>query len=283
VCYLLQCCTINVLFIVPTQNITQRIKVKLMRLPMAQKLIGIGSVVVIVSSFLTWYKDVDAFSHGGAYLGVTGPLYLIGYVIVCLSIFSLSLASFYVLDKKIPSLPIKESMAYILVGSISLFLLLIANSIYFHPQFGLNIASKEYGAGMILAFIGSILTIVGGVSQSKESGTSRLIEEFQEEARVSIPDPVEELNNFQKEQEKKNEKLDIDRSALGLTTRARDGGGREYKSKSKMVMAPKNPTTVRMEPYPDVSQITREKEPVVVSAKSEGDGVNPNSVIRMDL
>ncbi len=265
----------------PTQNITKRIKSKLMRLPMAQKLIGIGSIVIIVSSFLVWYKDVDAFNRGGVYLGITGPLYLIGYVSVCLSVFSLALVSFHLLDKKIPSLPIKESMVYISGGAISLFLLIIANSIYFHPQFGLNITSKEYGIGMILAFIGSISVIVGGVLQSKESGTSRLIKEFQEEAKLPDSDPVIELNNFQREQEKRKEKLSENpRQNNPLPER-----GREYKIKSHGITESNNPTKVRMEPYPDVSQIKREKDlaPSSSSPKAEKDNINPNSVIRMDL
>ena len=263
----------------PVQRI--RIQDKFNKLPMAQKVIGVGSVLAIISSFLTWYKDIDAFDRGGAYLGITGPLYLIGYVIVCLSVFSLALTVFHLLEKKIPSLPIKESMVYIFSGATSLFLLVIANSIYFHPQFGLNITSKEYGIGMMIAFVGSVAITVGGVMQNRESGTSRLIKKFQEEAQTPDVNPVIELNNFQKEQEERKERLDVEPEKVKMPVKepqiARpiirsQEGGREYKAKSE------GSTKVRMEPYPDASVVKTSTE-----SKLEDDKVNPNSVIRMDL
>ena len=228
----------------------QRIQDKFNQLPIHQKIIGIGSAIAILSAFLTWYKDIDAFDRGGTYLGVTGPLYLIGYIMVCLSIFSLSLTVLHLLEKKIPPLPIKESMVYIFSGATSLFLLVIANSIYFHPQFGLNITSKEHGIGMILAFIGSSAITIGGVMQNRESGTSRLIKEFQEEAQM--PDI---------KQEERKERLEVKEPQVRLHE-----GGREYKAKA-------GGTTIRREPYPDMSQVKRE----------EKEEINPNSVIRMDL
>ncbi|MBA4336488.1 hypothetical protein C0416_01805 [bacterium] len=259
----------------------QRIQDKFNNLPTHQKFIGIGALITIISSFLTWYKDIDAFDRGGAYLGITGPLYLIGYVIICLSAFSLGLTILHLFERKIPSLPIKESMVYLLSGATSLFLLIIANSIYFHPQFGLNITSKEYGVGMMLAFIGAIALTTGGVMKNRESGTNRLIKEFQEEAQTPDVDPVIELNNFQKEQEKRKERLESESNKVSEPVRevrepefARpvvrtSDGGREYKAKSERVLGA---TTVRREPYPDVQKI-----------HSEAEDINPNSVIRMDL
>ncbi|MBD3156408.1 hypothetical protein GF369_01130 [Candidatus Peregrinibacteria bacterium] len=278
----------------------QRIQDKIKSLPTAQKLIGIGSVIAIISSFLTWYRDIDAFDRGGAYLGITGPLYLIGYIIICLSAFALALTVFHVLEKKVPSLPIKESMVYILSGATSIFLLILANSIYFHPQFGLNITSKEYGLGMMLAFIGSVAVTIGGVLQNRERGTSRLIKEFQQEARSSEKeaDPVVELNNFQKEQERRKQSLeekaehkkreDIaskravqqeEKPTIKPQSRQYDGG-RVYKAKSE---AKPEQTSVRQEPYPDVSKLRRERHDRPVTDKKEEKKVNPNSVIRMDL
>lgn len=252
----------------------QRIQDKFNNLPTHQKFIGIGALVTIISSFLTWYKDIDAFDRGGAYLGITGPLYLIGYVIICLSAFSLGLTILHLLERKIPSLPVKESMVYLLSGATSLFLLIIANSIYFHPQFGLNITSKEYGIGMMLAFIGAIAITTGGFMKNRESGTSRLIKEFQEEAQTPDVDPVIELNNFQKEQEKRVESVRTIREPEIARPIVRNAdGGREYKAKSEVSFgAATGTTTVRREPYPDAQKI-----------HAEAEDINPNSVIRMDL
>ncbi len=265
----------------------QSIKDKIKSLPTAQKLVGVGSVIAIISSFLTWYRDVDAFDRGGAYSGITGPLYLIGYIIICLAVFSLALTVFHLLGKKTPSLPISESMVYIFSGATAVFLLILANSIYFHPQFGLNITSKEYGLGMMLAFIGSVAITMGGFLQNRERGTSRLIKEFQQEAQSSEKeaDPTVELNNFQKEQERhthnigeKKEHFDKEKTTVKPQSREYDRG-RVYKAKSE---AKPEQTSVRQEPYPDISQLKREKHNPPVPKKKE-EKVNPNSVIRMDL
>lgn len=191
------------LSIVPTKHI----KEKFLKLPLPQKLIGIGAVIALLGAFLPWYQDIDAFNTGDRFLGITGPLYLVGYIIIALSIFLIIITGFYLLGKKLPPLPMKESVLYILSGALSLFLLIIANSVYFHERFGINITSKEYGIGMMFTLIGAIAITLGGVLQYREKGTSRFIERFQEEAlglgieEEEEVDPVLELNNFQKEQQ----------------------------------------------------------------------------------
>lgn len=283
------------------------IKDKFLNLPLPQKVVGIGAFLAFISSFLPWYQDIDSFNTGDRFLGITGPLYLVGYIIIALSLFSLILTGFYVLGRKLPPLPMKESIVYILSGSISLFLLIVANSVYFHPKFGINIMSKEYQIGMMLAFIGSLAITIGGVMQHRESGTSRFIKEFQEEAREEEDlDPVLELNNFQKEQRWEHEKQDelIRETIIHSQKSVREekspiierkaSGVREYKAKPD---EQQDNTKVRMEPYPDVNQIRREREaqeraqgfgersPSSISKPQEGskEGINQNSVIRMDL
>jgi hypothetical protein len=271
---------------------TTSIKDQILRLPLPQKVIGIGAILALLSAFLPWYQDIDAFNTGDRFLGITGPLYLVGYIIIALGLFSIILTGFYLLGKKLPPLPMKESIVYMLSGAISLFLLIIANSVYFHPKFGVNIMSKDYQIGMMLALIGSLAITIGGILQHKESGTSRFIKEFQEEAQTKEEelDPVLELNNFQKEQQVEREKQDElitetvqhsqheERTPLYSkpTSSIREGGVREYKAKPEETV---DDTTARSEPYPDVSKIRSERE----SEIKDKDDVNPNSVIRMDL
>lgn len=282
------CVIFSVFIINPNSVSANNIKGKLLKLPLTQKLIGFGAIIALISTVLPWYSDIDMYNTGERFIGVTGPLYLVGYIIIALSIFSIILTGFYLLNKKIPALPMKESLVYILSGVVSLSLLIIANSVYFHPEFGVNITSKEYGIGMMLALIGSVAILIGGIMQQRESGTSRLVKEFQEETGAleeEAVDPVLELNNFQKEQMMEHEKAEVttkEPAKEPQKTSAEERfeghtGVREYKAKS----------TTRQEPYPDPSLLKKEHVAPIASSSpaetSKEEGVNPNTVIRMDL
>lgn len=278
------------MFITNPKNVrANKIKDKFLKLALPQKVIGIGALIALISAVLPWYSDIDMYNTGERFLGITGPLYLVGYIIIALSIFSIILTGFYILDKKIPSLPMKESMVYILSGVVSLSLLIIANSVYFHPEFGVNITSKEYGIGMMLALVGAVAVLIGGILQQRESGTSRFVKEFQEETGAieeETVDPVLELNNFQKEQqEREAQKIttsEFEPEPKKTTAEERfEGhkGVREYKAKSE---AQPKKSTGRAEPYPDPSVLKKEASHSPAE-KSKEEGVNPNTVIRMDL
>lgn len=272
-----------------------RIKDKLLSLPLAQKLVGLGAFVAFVSVFLPWYQDFDKFGVGVQFFGYNGPLFLVGYIILAMSIFSLILTGFHVMEKKIPALPMKESMIYLISGIFGLFLLLITNTVYFHDQFGFNITSKSYEIGMVLAFAGICATTIGGVLMYKERGTSRLIKEFEDETRL---DPVLELNNFQKEVDEEptteniKEEPVIQRPTPQRAHQTSEIRGREYKARpddeprriQKPIASPYSgglqtsiteETHVRQEPYPDPAKLRQEQE--------TEQKVNPNSVIRTDL
>lgn len=277
------------MFIINPNSVSaNNIKAKFLKLALPQKLIGAGAIIALVSAVLPWYSDIDMYNTGERFLGVTGPLYLVGYIIIALSLFSIILTGFYLMNKKIPALPMKEPLVYILTGVVSLSLLIIANSVYFHPEFGVNITSKEYGIGMMLALIGAMAVLIGGIMLQRESGTPRLVKEFQEETI----DPVLELNNFQKEQQMIHEKAEIESeipSAPPKKTSAEERfeghtGVREYKAKSEAT-APISKG--RAEPYPDPSLLKKESAGPVASSSpaetSKEEGVNPNTVIRMDL
>ena len=140
---------------------------KLKKLSLPLKLVGIGAFASFVSVFLPWYSDIDKFKTGDTFLGVTGPLYLIGFLFLALSAFSLTLVMYNAFGKNTPKMPISEDNSYIFSGAMSLFLLLIACSIYFHSKFGVNITLKQAGFGMIMAFLGASLVILGGYLKKK--------------------------------------------------------------------------------------------------------------------
>lgn len=141
----------------------ERIKNRFLGLSLFNKLIAIASFLTVISVAMPWYEDLDQFHTGDMFLGITGPLYLAGFVMLLAAGISFGLILMKVIDKKAPKLPMKESHVHIAAGVMNLFLLILVNSVYFHTKFGVNIALKESRFGMILAFVGTVLLLVAAV------------------------------------------------------------------------------------------------------------------------
>lgn len=149
---------------------------KFKKLPLPLKIIGVGSAIALISTVLPWYQDIDTFNTGDKFLGLNGPLYLLGVFILILASASLALVVMKALNKKLPKFIVSEDHAYIFAGAVSLFLLVIASSIYFHPKFGVNITMKEMRFGMGLSFLGNLLILSGGILKMKKKGVSFEVE-----------------------------------------------------------------------------------------------------------
>lgn len=146
-----------------------RIKETFIRLPKQIKFIGVGGLLLAISTLLPWYADLDSYKIGDEFLGVTGPASFVGIVILLLSGFSLWLFSTHLLGKKSPRLPVKEAIIHLFVAVESVFLLILVNSIYFHPKFGVNITLKESRFGMTLAFVAAAVLFIGAFLQNREA------------------------------------------------------------------------------------------------------------------
>lgn len=170
----------------PSKRIDQIFK----ELPLPSKLLAIGSLILALSVFLPWYSDVDTFKTGFTYLGVTGPLYLVGFSVLALALVNLVFLSFSVFGFKPKTLKVKNNQVFLFSGLVSLYLLLVVNSIYFHNQFGVNITLKESQFGMFVAFLGMVLNVTGAYLASREKGAA--VRAFEEETRgetlVEMPD-----------------------------------------------------------------------------------------------
>lgn len=138
------------------------LKIRLMKLPLTKKLVLIGSGIALISVFLPWYSDIDRFKTGDTFLGIGGPLYLAGLLVLVASTISFGLIVLQLMEKPMPKLPVSENKLYIFNGGISVFMLVLAASVYFHSKFGVNLVDKSAGIGMIFGFIGSGLEIAGG-------------------------------------------------------------------------------------------------------------------------
>ncbi|MBI5152728.1 hypothetical protein HZA39_04280 [Candidatus Peregrinibacteria bacterium] len=150
----------------PTKKLSQIIS----EMPLDAKLVSLGGLITALSVFLPWYQDLDAFKTGDQFLGITGPLYLIGLIMLILG--GLTVAS--VISKKwqnrIARIGLELPVTHIIIAAFNLFLLVLANSVYFHAKFGVNIMLKEFRFGMVFAFIGVGLMLIGGIFEYKKGG-----------------------------------------------------------------------------------------------------------------
>lgn len=145
-----------------------RLKETFFRLPKHTKFIGIGALILAIATLLPWYADLDSYKIGDEFLGITGPASFVGIVILLLSGLSLWIFSYRLFERHVPRLPVREAIVHLFVAVESLFLLLLVNSIFFHPKFGVNITLKESRFGMTFAVIGAIVLFIGGYLQNKE-------------------------------------------------------------------------------------------------------------------
>lgn len=156
----------------------------------------IGGLFTALSVFMPWYSDVDKFNIGETFLGISGPLYLAGFFVFISGAVSMALIAMKMMEKNMPRLPMKEAQMHIAGSVLSLFMLVLTASAYFHPRFGVNLTDKSLGFGMIIAFIGTGVMMLGGllamrakeVSFDVEGSIAPLIDMDREKASLNMQD-----------------------------------------------------------------------------------------------
>lgn len=143
-------------------SITKRVQQGFLRLPFAKKTILISSALLMISPVLPWYDNRNSVGVGESFIGLKGPLFLVG--VFCLSFGAISFFNLFLplLGKNFFKLRRKAGAVSAILGMQCLFLLIIANSVFFHPSFGLTGASKGTRFGMIAAFFATALMLIGG-------------------------------------------------------------------------------------------------------------------------
>lgn len=139
------------------QNIWQK-------LSSGQKLSFLGSALLLISLFLNWYSDKDVFRSGDSYTALSGPLYLVGFSMLALAVFNIVVVF---LSARRSKLMMRFSdggigKVQMLVGFSSMYLLMVINSVYFHPQFGLNILDKKSEIGVMVSLVATVMVCIGG-------------------------------------------------------------------------------------------------------------------------
>lgn len=171
-----------------------RFKTALASLEVTRKWVLLSSAVIAVSSFLPWYKDLDAFKAGDLYLGVSGPLFLVGLMVLATSLLIGAWIVLPALGKRLPRFPFKEGEVFMFLGIQDLIFLFIANSVFFHPKFGFNILQKQTGFGMIVAFIGVFLLLWSSYSLYRKEKRNAIPREGRApEPLIKFPEPKPEV------------------------------------------------------------------------------------------
>lgn len=150
----------------PTKRLSQIVS----EMPFENKLISLGGIITAISVFLPWYQDIDTFKTGDMFLGVTGPLYLIGIIMLALGAGTVLTMISQKWRDKVSRLGMELPTAHVITAAFDLFLLVLTNSVYFHAKFGVNIMLKEFRFGMVFAFIGVGLMLIGGIFERRKSG-----------------------------------------------------------------------------------------------------------------
>ncbi len=158
-----------------------------------KKLLAAGSLLMIVSAFLPWYQDLDSFRTGDMFLGISGPMYLAGFSLIALAALNLAFIYADYSGRKIPKLPVKKHVLFMFTGIFAFYALILVNSVYFHPKFGVNITLKQSQFGMFLSFISAALITFGGYLSMKDK--AGILKEFRDEtAEQLISVPAQERN-----------------------------------------------------------------------------------------
>ena len=143
-------------------SVTKRVKQGFLRLPGAKKAILLSSATLMISGVLPWYDNRNSFGVGETYLGVEGPLFLAGILVMAFGAVSFFNLFFPLMGRNFFKLRRKSGMVSLLLGFQSLFLLIIANSVFYHPSFGTNLSHKATRFGMLIAFASIAFMVIAG-------------------------------------------------------------------------------------------------------------------------
>lgn len=195
------------------------------KLSSSQKLNLIGSGLLLVSLFLNWYSDKDIFRSGDTYSALSGPLYLVGFSMMILAVGNILLSL-----SRLLHVPVWKTWTesrtgkwQIMVGLASMYLLLVINSAYFDPKFGLNILNKRSEIGAMLALVATVMICIGGYLAFRhrlESGQKeeKTVASTEEMAPIPVEEKPERIHqSVEKPVALAQEKAPVENAAEGQT------------------------------------------------------------------
>ncbi len=182
------------------------------RLSRPKKVVLITSLSTVISCILPWYHDLSVYGVSDTFLGITGPLFLAGLFIFAMSGFVALMIGMPMMGKRFLKLPVKGSVISMVAGIQSLFLLLIANSVFYHSKFGVSISQKGPGFGMTVAMIAVIGLIAGSYFWYKEEfaykGFDEQVGRKEPLIRMKSEDSKEQVADSRRQRSIEEEKAD---------------------------------------------------------------------------
>jgi len=141
---------------------TQRVKQGFLRLPTTKKLLLIASFMLMISAVLPWYDNQNSFGTGETYLGIQGPLFMVGFIVLALGTVNFLNMFLPLTGKNFSKMKRNSGLLSMILGAQSALLLLVSNTVFLHPEFGTNVNHKATSFGMTLAFLSIGTLIIGG-------------------------------------------------------------------------------------------------------------------------
>lgn len=172
-------------------SLTNRVKQGFLRLPFSKKAVLFSSGLLMLSTVMPWYDERNSFGIGDTYLGVQGPLFLVGLLVLAFGAITFFNLFFPLMGRNFFNLRRRGGSVALVLGAQSLLLLAVANSVFYHPEFGLNLTNKGTRFGMMVAFAAvGMMLISGYMIRRKESEESEELEAYiepvMEQARPAV-------------------------------------------------------------------------------------------------
>jgi len=143
-------------------SLTQRMKQGFLRLPFVKKSVMVAGAATAVSTLMPWYDMRNSVGIGNTYLGIQGPLFVVGLLVLGFGAASFLNLFLPLAGKSFFNLKRKGGVVSMVLGAQSLLLLLVANTTFYHPDFGLALSNKTTRFGMMMAFLSAGLMVISG-------------------------------------------------------------------------------------------------------------------------
>lgn len=151
-------------------SLTQRVKQGFLRLPLMKKAILVSGAGLMLSTVMPWYDTRNSFGIGETYLGIQGPLFVIGALVLVCGAVSFSNIFFSLMGRKFFNLKKRGGTTSLILGAQSLLFVLMGNVIFYNPEFGTDVGSKTTRFGMVVAFVSiGTMIIAGWLARKKEN------------------------------------------------------------------------------------------------------------------
>lgn len=171
-------------------SLSQRVKQGYLRLPSMEKVIFIGSVVTMLSTAMPWYDNRNNYKIGETYLGFQGPLFVVGLLTLVFAGLCFLKIFLPFMGRNFFQSSYKIGKLSLILGLQSMLMLVIANTVFYHPDFGDNATSKAIRFGMFFAFLGVAMMITGGYLASKRGDLREETVSNYEPRSFSNPSPI---------------------------------------------------------------------------------------------